>query len=165
MTITKRILLICAVLVCSVGCDQVTKSAAKAWLPRAEVWSYFGDTVRLQLTGNSGAFLSLGDSLPEGWRRGILSIGVGGILFGLLAYLLRKKPLDARTVLPLSLVIGGGISNLIDRVLYDGYVVDFINVGIGPLRTGIFNIADVAISTGVVWLLLGELRGKPDKQP
>ena len=55
-----------------------------------------------------------------------------------------------------SLIFAGGASNLADRLLYDGYVVDFINIGIGSFRTGIFNIADVAITAGVVILLLGQ---------
>jgi signal peptidase II len=49
-----------------------------------------------------------------------------------------------------ALIVGGGVSNLVDRLRYGGYVVDFLNVGIGPVRTGIFNVADMAIMVGVV---------------
>jgi len=45
-------------------------------------------------------------------------------------------------------VFAGGISNLIDRILW-GSVVDFMSVGVGPLRTGIFNVADVAVMIGI----------------
>jgi signal peptidase II len=63
----------------------------------------------------------------------------------------------------LSLVAGGGISNLIDRFLYDGRVTDFLNVGIGSLRTGIFNLADMAILAGALLLILR--RGAPTPTP
>ncbi len=52
------------------------------------------------------------------------------------------------------LLLGGAIGNLIDRVRFDGLVIDFMNLGVGPLRTGIFNVADVAISCGAVLLIL-----------
>ena len=61
------------------------------------------------------------------------------------------------STLGLVLFVAGGTSNWIDRVI-QGSVVDFLNVGIGPLRTGIFNIADVAIMVGAGLVALGALR-------
>jgi signal peptidase II len=59
------------------------------------------------------------------------------------------------------LIVGGGVSNLIDRLRYGGYVVDFLNVGIGSLRTGIFNVADMAIMAGVIiWAFSDRLWGQ-----
>jgi signal peptidase II len=52
------------------------------------------------------------------------------------------------------LLLAGGIGNLIDRLFHGGLVIDFLNVGIGPLRTGIFNVADVAIMAGFGILIL-----------
>ena len=65
----------------------------------------------------------------------------------------------ARTLLiGAALILAGGASNWVDRVM-QGSVVDFgINVGVGSLRTGIFNVADVAIMLGVAVLILGERR-------
>jgi signal peptidase II len=57
-------------------------------------------------------------------------------------------------------VAAGGIGNLLDRLFNNGAVIDFIRLGIGPLRTGIFNMADVAIVTGVVTFLLFSTQGK-----
>ena len=59
----------------------------------------------------------------------------------------------------LVLFLAGGASNWIDRAL-QGSVVDFLNVGIGPLRTGIFNVADVGVMLGAFLLLLVELRSR-----
>jgi signal peptidase II len=61
-------------------------------------------------------------------------------------------------VLAILLFIAGGIGNLIDRMMHNGTVVDFINVGIGPLRTGIFNIADITIMGGAALLLFTTFR-------
>lgn len=161
---SNRFMKIAAVLLACVGGDQLTKAIAKTYLPREEAWSYLGDTVRLQLAHNYGAFLSLGDSLPPGLRQALLSAGVGIVLLGLLIYLLWWKTVNPRHVVPLSLILAGGLGNLIDRIAYGGYVVDFVNLGIGALRTGVFNVADVAIMAGVVWLLLVDVLRKPGRK-
>ena len=59
-----------------------------------------------------------------------------------------------------ALVAGGGIGNWLDRLLNQGTVTDFVSLGVGPLRTGIFNLADVAVMAGVALLLLS-FRRKP----
>jgi signal peptidase II len=154
----KRVLLILLIVVWCVGCDQATKSIAKSHLPKSQMLSFVGDTVRLQYTENKGAFLSLGASLSENWRGMIFTGGVATFLLGVLGYLLVASNLPAVTVLAFSLVLGGGLSrlsNLLDRIAYGGYVVDFINLGIGSLRTGIFNAADVAITIGVLLVMFG----------
>jgi signal peptidase II len=56
------------------------------------------------------------------------------------------------------LFLAGGASNLLDRIMH-GTVVDFMNVGVGSLRTGIFNVADVALMIGVALMILGVHRG------
>jgi len=165
MALSNRFLRVGLVLLACIGCDQLTKAIAKTYLPRDEAWSYLGDTLRLQLAHNYGAFLSLGDSLPPGWRQALLSAGVGVVLFGLLVYLLGWKNMNPRNVVPLSLILAGGLGNLIDRIAYGGYVVDFVNLGIGPVRTGVFNVADVAIMAGVVWLLLVDMLRRPPPPP
>ncbi len=153
MSIVKRLLLILLVLVACVGCDQSTKSIAEARLPRIRPLSLLSDTLRLQVAHNEGSFLSLGASAPKAWRLATLRIGVSAMLLALLAYALLVESRPApRFVFALALVLAGGASNLIDRFTNDGYVVDFINVGIGPVRTGIFNVADIAITAGVLLL-------------
>ena len=141
-----------------VGCDQATKFAAKQNLQHGPVYSYAGDTLRLQYAENTGAFLSLGASLPEPLRQLIFTLLVGIFILGLIAYLLMSRAPTPFAVSCLSLVAGGGVSNLIDRIAYDGRVVDFLNVGIGPLRTGIFNVADMAIAFGAVFLAIDTYR-------
>jgi signal peptidase II len=157
MSIAKRLLLILSVLVCCAGCDRVSKNYAESRLSRTEALSFVAGSVRLQLTYNEGAFLSLGASLSRPWREAIFRGGVACMLLALLAYALFFAP-SPWSVCAASLVFAGGASNLADRFLYDGYVLDFINVGIASLRTGIFNVADVAVMAGILMLLIGERR-------
>jgi signal peptidase II len=63
-----------------------------------------------------------------------------------------------------ALFVAGGASNLLDRILY-GTVIDFMNVGIGPLRTGIFNVADMAIMLGAGILVLEGYRSARHAPP
>ncbi len=159
MDFVKKVILILVVLVSCVGCDQITKSIARSVLPRAEPLSYLGDTVRLQLIHNRGAFLSLGAFLPEAWRRGLFLIGVGGLLLGILTYIFLFEPGRPSTILALALLFAGGAGNLVDRIVHGGYVVDFISVGVGSMRSGVFNVADLAISLGGLMLAVSALRG------
>lgn len=155
MKLSKRIVLTVIVLISCVGCDQASKSVVQSLLSETDVWSFWGDTVRLQLAHNHGAFLSLGSSFPENLRDGLFSLGVAGILIALLGYILFSKLASPSSILAYALLLAGGLGNLIDRVMYGGYVVDFINIGVGPLRTGVFNVADVVVVVGALMLLTG----------
>ena len=153
-----QIVVVAITLLSCVGCDQATKAVAKEYLPRNEVMSFARDTFRLQYAENKGAFLSIGASLPENARGLLFTVGIGAIVFGILGYLLFVPALPHATTVALSLIAGGGLSNLIDRIAYGGYVIDFLNIGFGGLRTGIFNIADVAIMVGAISLMVSSLR-------
>lgn len=158
----KRLSLIAVILLVSVGADQITKVIAKDYLLREGSQSYLGDTVRLQYAENSGAFLGFGDVFSEELRAGLFIIVVSVVLLALFIYLLIARHLNAMTLIALSLILSGGLGNLIDRIFLNGTVRDFLNVGIGRLRTGIFNVADMAIVAGVLLLLVVNLRPKPE---
>ncbi|MBU4319357.1 MAG: signal peptidase II [Proteobacteria bacterium] len=160
MSILKRFILLLVVTFFCVGCDQVTKFVAKSALAGTNAYSCWGDTLRLDMVYNAGAFLSLGSSLPEPWRQGIFTFGTGILVLGTLVYLFLCKPGHFSEVLAVSLFFAGGVGNLIDRIAYGGLVVDFINLGIGTFRTGIFNVADVTITAGFLILFLRTLNRK-----
>jgi len=61
-------------------------------------------------------------------------------------------------------IAGGGISNIYDRMFNNGHVIDFMNAGIGPVRTGIFNVADMAITGGIIVMLFWVFTKKPEKE-
>lgn len=157
MTAVKKRFLIVTLLLATVGLDRITKVIARDRLESAPPISLFGGIVRLDYVENPGAFLGLGSGLSETTRFWIFSILVGGFLVGLFLYVLINRRLSVIEVAAFSLILGGGLGNLIDRVLYD-YVIDFLVVGIGRLRTGVFNVADLAITAGVGLLFLRQIR-------
>lgn len=158
MRYTNRFILIIVVMFLCVGCDQTSKVIAQATLSETETLSFLGDIVRLQLAHNQGAFLSLGASFPEIWRLGVFSIGSGCILLALFIYTLFSNSISQFERFAFAVILAGGVSNVADRIMNNGFVVDFINVGIGYLRTGIFNIADIAITAGTLVLIGGMSR-------
>lgn len=149
MGIFKRIVIILLVSLTCIGCDQTSKHIASEHLPKNTMTSHLNDTFRIGYTENTGAFLGLGKNLPDEVRYLIFTVLVGMFLTAFLLYLVFSVPLNTLTLVALSFIFAGGASNLFDRAMNNGAVVDFLNVGVGPLRTGIFNIADVAILFGV----------------
>ena len=154
MTYYKRMLLIAIILFSCVGCDQITKTTAQRYLAFSQPISYLGDILRLQYAENSGAFLSLGAALPAGLRFWLLIVLTGIGVGGMLAFILVKRNLRPSLVITMFFIIGGGVGNLIDRTFNNRAVIDFINIGVGSLRTGILNIADVAIMMGTGMLIV-----------
>jgi signal peptidase II len=108
----------------------------------------FGDIVRLEYAENTAGFLSIGANLGPRVRTAIFTIGTGLILMVVLigAITLRQRAWHLGGA---CLAFAGGVSNLGDRIMH-GAVVDFLNIGFGDhLRTGIFNVADVAVVLGI----------------
>ena len=153
MTLVNRLLLLSAVLGLSVGCDQATKVVAIATLQGKPSHSFLGDIFRLTFATNDGAFLSLGARLPEAARFWVLTVAVGVLLFGIVVFTATNVKLNSTQVAGYATIAGGGLSNWVDRARNSGSVVDFMNLGIGRLRTGIFNVADLAILVGIGFLL------------
>lgn len=154
MTRRNRILFVLTILFSCIVLDQFTKKIAVENLKSSPPISYLGDFFRLQYAENTGAMLGFGSGLPPLLRFWLLTVLVGALLIALLGFLLFSQKLTHAQTLALSLICGGGVSNFIDRMLYDGRVVDFMNMGIGWLRTGIFNVADVLIMAGLGLILL-----------
>jgi len=158
MTKKKRIILVLFTILSCVGCDQVTKMIAKSHLPRDRVLSFAGDTLRLDYAVNKGAVLSFEPFVPEGWQGFNFTIAVAALLSLIFLCLLLVSALRPLSVVALSLLCGGILGNFLDRIAFGGDVVDFLNLGWGGLRTGIFNVADAAITIGVWLFVLGMVR-------
>jgi signal peptidase II len=152
---TLRLALLVAV-VSTIGCDRVTKQVAAATLAGGDVRSYLADTIRLEYVENTGGFLGLGASLPEAWRAALFTTATGALLL-VMAVIAARSRWHGWLLAGVCFVLAGGASNWIDR-LVRGSVIDFMNVGIGPLRTGVFNVADVAIMLGATLLVLAKFR-------
>lgn len=110
-----------------------------------------GDWLRLTYTHNPGA--AFGINVGEHSRIFFLVLSL--VALGVLAFLYRATPAaDRLRIVALSLVGGGALGNILDRIRYERGVVDFIDVGIGSYRWPVFNVADMAVSTGAVLLLI-----------
>ena len=147
----------------TIGCDRVTKHAAATFLSGLPSRSYLADTVRLGYVENTGGFLSLGAELPSAVRTGLFTVGTG-LLLCMLVFIAIRRSRDRLSTLGLALFVAGGASNWIDRVTR-GTVVDFLNVGVGPVRTGVFNVADVAIMLGAGVIVMATLGKKQASSP
>ncbi|MHC4780458.1 MAG: signal peptidase II [Planctomycetota bacterium] len=158
----KRIFTLLIIALVVVGFDRLTKAWASQTLVGEPVQRFLADMFRLGYVENSGVFLGLGNSLPDWIRFALFVVLVGLGLVAASIYTLTKQGLRSVQIVSLGMILSGGFSNLVDRLLHDGVVVDFMNVGIGGLRTGVFNIADMAVTAGVILLVLS---GVPKERP
>ena len=141
--------------------DQVTKQIAETQLiphQPVNVMPYFD----WFLTYNTGAAFSL---LADagGWQRWLFT-AIAIVISIVIVQWLRNLPADETlTALSLSLILGGAIGNLIDRI-WLGHVIDYIQVWLGSYPFPAFNLADAAISVGAVLLIISSFIGerKPD---
>jgi signal peptidase II len=142
--------------------DQLTK-----WLVLAALDPYqvieLAPNLNLTLMFNTGAAFSL-LSDAGGWQRWLFAVFALAVTLVLVVWLLRLKPGEGWLAAALALIVGGAVGNLIDRILL-GHVVDFIQVYLPFIPLALFNpwpsfnVADSAITIGVVLLLIGSFRG------
>lgn len=149
-------MLLCLLLAGTAGCDRVTKHLAVTTLAGAPDQSFLADTIRLHYHENPGAFLAVGASWSPTTRALLFQLG-NGVFLALAGFLASRYRWSRPANCGLVLFLAGGLSNLADRLAI-GSVIDFLNVGVGPVRTGIFNVADVAIMAGIAMVLWEVLR-------
>ncbi|NLD36562.1 MAG: signal peptidase II [Desulfatiglans sp.] len=154
MKIKERAIYILMILAGTVLSDQVTKKIAQEYLQNSAPISFLYNFFVLTYAENTGGFLGMGANVNEEIRFWLFSVAVSLFLAAMFVYLIFSKAFSTRQTLMLAMVLGGGIGNLIDRLMYDGKVIDFMNFGIGPLRTGILNVADIYITFGAIFLFL-----------
>lgn len=158
-----RHFVIITVLLSNVGCDQISKNAARNNIEYGERISVISSFLTLTKVENTGAFLSLGNNLPNIIKTPLLTFLPILFLIVVLIFILKKRKIELNYALPIAFIIGGGIGNLYDRIRY-GSVTDFLHMNFHVFQTGIFNMADVSIMVGTFWLLINQLNGKKDKQ-
>ena len=142
--------------------DHGAKMIAAAGLAGGARYSYLGDFLRLEAAFNTGAILGLGSQLPDALRVWMMPAVTIAVLVWVSVLLIREAKVGPAYV-GLSLVWGGGFSNLVDRLAY-GEVFDFFTLGMGTIRTGISNLADVAIMIGIPLILIGWLRASHEQE-
>lgn len=155
MKISKpvRAVLILVVIMINVGCDQVSKTMVREHLSPYANLQYLHNHFVVTRVENTGAFLSAGDQIPGLLRILLLSVLPAAALLGGIIYLIRQTKIDLIRLIAICCIIGGGIGNIYDRIVH-GSVTDFLYIDFVIFHTGVFNMADLSITIGVIILLL-----------
>ncbi|MEL6671362.1 MAG: signal peptidase II [Bacteroidota bacterium] len=148
-----RIVTILSIILANIGCDQVSKTIVRENVDFREHISIIDDHFILTKDENTGAFLSFGSDFPPALRMFLLIFLPTLVLIFALKLVLTDQKFTRGTLLGLCFMIGGGIGNMIDRVMY-GSVTDFLHIDLGIVRTGVFNMADVSITIGAILMLV-----------
>lgn len=145
-----------------IALDQLTKGLAQTNLMGKGTIPVLGDFFVLVYATNRGGFLSFGSGAGDWlWWLFFVILPIV-VLIVITIYVIRQKKDDWFYLSFWTFVFSGGIGNLIDRVLY-GEVIDFMNIGFGSLRTGVFNVADLYLNVfAILVLLIYFIRGKGD---
>ena len=151
---TLRFFLLLLIVVSSISCDQLSKRAAREQLDYMQTVHVMDGFLSLIRVENTGAFLSLGHSWPVPLRIFVLILLPIASILGVTFYLLKRRKVSLLMIIAFGLIIGGGIGNLYDRVVF-GRVTDFLHMNFHFFQTGVFNMADVSIMTGTFIMLLG----------
>lgn len=166
MKLSKRSIYIILVIVLTIAVDQISKILVRSNIVgRTDIHpgeriSLIGDAFILMNVENTGAFLGMGSDLNPTLRILLLLILPIVVLGFVLRHILRDKSLDNWSLFAFASIIGGGIANVFDRVVF-GSVTDFFFIDLGGVfRTGIFNMADLSVTTGMIILVFMSFKKK-----
>ena len=144
----------------SILLDQLSKFLIRQNVDQYSEIKLIGDCFILTNVENSGAFLGMGSDFSPFVKTVFLLILPIIVLICIMIYVYRDKQIDKISLIGFCLIIGGGIANIYDRILY-GSVTDFLFIDLGGIfKTGIFNIADLSVTTGMILILLMSFRSK-----
>lgn len=155
----KRFWIVLAVFAANYGLDRITKILAQGHLRGHEARVYLDGLMVLVYTENDGAFLGMGSGWPYILKLAIfIAIPLAVCAFGLW-YAVAREAGSGRAAI-IATIVAGGIGNIQDRLLNGFNVVDFLNFGIGRLRTGILNVGDMSVTFGVIALAIAVSRAE-----
>ena len=155
----KRNILLILLISFNIAADQYSKTIVREKVIPGSQTEIFGDLLQLMNVENSGAFLGMGSESNPTIKLIFLLILPVVVILCVLYYLFTNKSLDKLTSIGLSCIVGGGLANLYDRFLY-GSVTDFLFMDFGVAKTGIFNLADLSVTTGMILILLSTFKEK-----
>lgn len=156
-----RSLIITLLIALNIGCDQISKSVVRDNVNYYEKIELVNEKVILTKVENTGAFLGVGQNLPEPVRM-VLFLAMPFAVMMILLFVLFRRKMNRLALIGLTFVIGGGLGNLYDRVMH-GSVTDFLHINLGFFKTGIFNMADLSIMIGISILMYFNLAGNRRK--
>ena len=160
MTKKFRYILISTIVSVSIALDQFSKVWVRSNFENYSEKNLIGEIFTLIKVENTGAFLGMGSELSEIPRILLLIVLPVVVLISITVYTYIEKTLDKISIIGFSLIIGGGIANIFDRIVY-GSVTDFLYINLGGIfKTGIFNIADLSVTTGMILILISSFKRK-----
>jgi signal peptidase II len=144
----------------SIVLDQLSKILIRENIDQYSEIKLIGEYFILTNVENSGAFLGMGSDFSPFIKTIFLLILPIIILVCIMIYVYRDKEIDKISLIGFCFIIGGGIANIYDRIMY-GSVTDFLFIDLGGIfKTGIFNIADLSVTTGMILILLMSFKNK-----
>ena len=161
----SRSAFIIVLVVINIALDQISKVLVRLNVAYNEVIPLIGDYFILTKVENQGAFLGMGSNLNPTLRLILLLVLPSVVLLFVLRYVFINKTIDKISLIGFCCIIGGGLANLYDRIVY-GEVTDFFHIDLGGVfRTGIFNVADMSVMLGMGLLLFGNFKhNKPETE-
>lgn len=151
-----RIFLISSIVLMNISCDQISKDVARKKINTYEVINIVKDNFILTKVENKGAALNLGENLTPTLKIILLQIFPLLVLLFLFRMIIIKNSFSKMAIIGFSFIVGGGIGNIYDRILY-GSVTDFMYIKVGFFKTAIFNMADVSVVIGTIFIFLDML--------
>ncbi|NCO64331.1 MAG: signal peptidase II [Flavobacteriales bacterium] len=160
MKLSRRSLFIILTIILTIAIDQISKILVRTYVIPSEKTTIIGTYFTLHNVENTGAFLGMGSDLSPVLKLILLLILPIAVLGFVTVHIFKDKSLDNLSIFAFASIIGGGIANVFDRIVY-GSVTDFFHIDLGGVfRTGIFNMADLSVTTGMIILLLVSFRKK-----
>lgn len=154
----SRTAFIIVLIVFNIAIDQISKVIVRAQVIPGSESEILGDYLTLHNVENTGAFLGMGSDFNPTLRLILLLILPISVLGYVLYYIIKNKTLDRLSLIGFCCIIGGGIANVYDRIMY-GSVTDFLHIDLGGVfRTGIFNVADMSVMLGMGLLLYSNFK-------
>jgi len=155
----KRFKIIVSVLIIfvNVSCDQITKQKVRKEIAAHTKINIISTNFILTKVENTGAALSLGENLSPMLKKIVLQFLPILVLLLLFVHIVKEKKLKKSHLIAFSCIIGGGLGNIYDRILYNS-VTDFMYIEVGIFHTGVFNMADLSVFVGVIIMLLATVQ-------
>ncbi|NRB60800.1 MAG: signal peptidase II [Winogradskyella sp.] len=156
----NRNVFIVILIIFNIAIDQITKVIVRANIELREVKEIIGDKFILTNVYNEGAFLGMGSDMNQTLKTIFLAILPVLVLGYVIYYIIKNRDLDRLSLIAFCCIIGGGIANVFDRIVF-GKVTDFFFIDLGGIfKTGIFNVADMSVTAGMIMLLFSSFFNK-----
>jgi signal peptidase II len=154
----SRTAFIVLLIVFNIAIDQISKFLVRVNVTPFSETPIIGDYFTLHNVENTGAFLGMGSELNGPMKLILLLLLPIGVLGYVLYYIIKNKSLDRFSLIGFCCIIGGGVANVYDRIVYKS-VTDFFHIDLGGVfKTGIFNVADMSVMLGMGLLLYGNFK-------